>query len=184
MSRAGAVLLLGLLAAGCAKLGRRASIIFSAVASELSPDRVLVDLKRSFIEDYQHRVTIRASFTVDAASGSPNPAVFDGDLHFAGRAPEIGLRLVAELKNAGEVERTVEQVTAARESRRPLLLQGAWRLWPEHAVGPRHEQGRPAAPLSNVNPDHVFEIHPITRLDGRSLLATLHPVEGYRPGSP
>jgi hypothetical protein len=78
----------------------------------------------------------------------------------------------------------VELIRQSRETERPVRLTGAWRLWPEHAFGPREEQGRQSRPLPNANPDHVFEIHPVTRAGRISLLHTLRPVEGYLPGSP
>lgn len=176
------ILLAGSLA-GCALLARKANIAYMTVATQLGPDEVHIELDRSFIEDYKNRVTIRASFTVDAARKSPNPNLADGDLHFAGRAPEIGLRLVGEIKNAAAADSAVAVVRRAQSTRSPLQITGAWRLWPEHALGIKHEQGRPMRPLTNANPDHVFEIHPITRLGAISLLETLRPVEGYKPGN-
>jgi len=172
-----------LLLVACASVGRRASIIYMDVASELSPDRVKIEFRRSFLETYKNRVTIETNFTVDAAASSPNPSAFDGDLHFAGRAPEIGLRLVAEIKNAAEVDSAVARVRRAAETRLPVSLAGAWRIWPEHSLGASEQQGRPIQPLDSPYPDHVFEIHPVTRIGTISLLETLHVVEGYKAGS-
>src|SRR5436305_8573782 len=61
---------------------------------------IQIILKNSFIEKFKNRVTIDASFTVDKAHAKPNPPAKDGDLHAAGRAPEIGLPAVAEVMNA------------------------------------------------------------------------------------
>lgn len=184
MTRGLLCLLLAFSLAQCATFGRRVSIIYASIASELMPGEVLIELSRSFVETYKNRVTIKASFTVDETMASPNPRLFDGDLHFAGRAPEIGLRLVGEIINAATADTAVALVRAAKSSQRPLQLTGVWRLWPEHAVGPKHEQGRPAAPLTNANPDHAFEIHPVTKLGNLDLLPTFQTVEGYKPGSP
>src|SRR5207253_3096573 len=77
-------LLLFVWQAGCAPAVRQAQIIYMAVATRLAPGNMQIEIKRSFLEDYKNRVTIRATFTVDDASGSPNPREFDGDLHVAG----------------------------------------------------------------------------------------------------
>ena len=154
-----------------------------AVAAELAPDRVSIEVSRSFLERYMNRLTIATSFTVDAVAGSPNPAGFDGDLHFAGRAPEVGLRLVGEIKNAAEADSAVVLLRRAVVSRAPLPITGAWRLWPEHSLGWNEQQGRAIQRLDSPYPDHVFEIHPVTRVGGIDLLRTVYLTEGYRPGS-
>ena len=183
MSRTWRAVPLLLLLAGCGHLARKLNIAYMAVATELLPDDVRVTLQRDFLETYKHRVTIVANFTVDAVSGSPNPRLFDGDLHFAGRAPEIGLRLVAELANAGQHDAAVALIKQAQARRGTLRLTGAWRLWPEHTIASRQQQGRPVAPLTNANPDHIFEIHPVLRIGGMDLRASIHTVEDYKPGN-
>ncbi|HEX9894270.1 MAG TPA: hypothetical protein VGA78_10125 [Gemmatimonadales bacterium] len=170
--------------AACASVGRRLTIAYGAVAAQVAQDQVQIELNRSFIAAYQNRVTIDATFTVDAISDRSNPPMFDGDYHFAGRAPEIGLRLVGEIKNASSADSAVELVKQAQATERPVKITGAWRVWPEHAFGAREEQGRQTTPLRNANPDHVFEIHPITRAGGINLLHTYRPVDGYLPAAP
>ncbi len=166
----------------CYHLGRRATVFYTAAAIRISPRAVRFTLNRSFIEAYKDRVLIETNFTVDDAS-DPSPKLFDGDLHFSGRAPEIGLRVVGEMVNAAEADSAVALVKRAAKSHRPLPLTGAWRLWPEHALGAPEAQGRPVPPLDNPFPDHVFEIHPVTKMGSLSLLEAFHPVEGYRPGA-
>jgi hypothetical protein len=183
MRRAIGCLLLACTLTRCTHLGRRATIYYTAAAIRLSPNPVRFTLKRSFIEAYKDRVTIETNFTVDEASGGPAPNLFDGDFHFAGRAPEIGLRLVAEIMNAADADSAVALVKRAAKSHRAFPMTGAWRLWPEHALGAPEEQDRPMAPLENPYPDHVFEVHPVTTVGGIGLLGTFHPVEGYRPGA-
>lgn len=182
MRRAIGCLLLAGALTQCQHLGRRATLVYTAAAIRLSPSAVRFTLNRSFVETYKDRITIETNFTVDDAS-DPSPNLFDGDLHFSGRAPEIGLRVVGEMVNAAESESAVALVQRAAKSRRPLPLVGVWRLWPEHALGAPEVQGRPMSPLENPFPDHVFEIHPVTRVGDLSLLDTFHPVEGYRPGA-
>jgi hypothetical protein len=59
-----------------------------------------LELNRSFIEKYKNRLTITGDYFVDAAHKKPNAAAQDGDLHIAGRSPQIGLAMVAEIQNA------------------------------------------------------------------------------------
>jgi len=40
-------------------------------------------------------------------------------------------------------------------------------------------QGAPLQPFNTTNPDHVFEIHPITSLDGKSITESLKPIAGF-----
>ena len=183
MRRAAGYFLLACALAQCASVGRRASVIMTGVASRLSPGDVRIEIKRSFLEAYKDKVTIQVTFTVDKAAGSINPTSFDGDLHFAGRAPEIGLRLVGEIKNAAEADSAVAQVRRAESTRRPIQLTGAWRVWAEHSLGRPEQQDRPLPELETPHVEHVFEIHPVTRIGGISLLQTLHTNEGYKPGS-
>ncbi|HLB54935.1 MAG TPA: hypothetical protein VJK71_07500 [Gemmatimonadales bacterium] len=168
---------------GCARVARTTTIVAHAVAGQLGPGRVDIELDRSFVQAYRDRTTIETTFTVDAVHRSINPPAFDGDLHFAGRAPEIGLRLVAEIKNAKSVDHAVALIRGAESTGIPLELVGGWRFWPEHAIGVPHRQGQLMGPLPNANPDHIFEVHPVIRVGTTSLLETLRPVEGYRPYS-
>jgi hypothetical protein len=158
-------------------------MLYMGVAAELSPERVKIEFRRSFLEAYKNRVTIETRFTVDASAASPNPSVFDGDLHFAGRAPEIGLRLVAEIKNAAEFEGAVALARGAASTGRQLQLTGVWRFWPEHSLGASEQQGRPIQQLESPYPDHVFEVHPVTRIGSLGLVQSLHVLDGYKPGS-
>lgn len=158
-------------------------MIYMDVAAELSPERVRIEFRRSFLERYKNRVTIETQFTVDAAAAAPNPSAFDGDLHFAGRAPEIGLRLVAEIKNAALADSAVALARRAASTHQPVALTGVWRIWPEHSLGASEQQGRPIQPLDSPYPDHVFEVHPVTRIGGINLMHTLQVLDGYKAGS-
>src|ERR1035437_8094102 len=95
-----ALLVLLVLVGGCAYMGREGTIFYMAVNSEFSAKEVEMEMERSFLERYKNRVTIDATFTIDKARDGPNPPEFDGDIHAAGRAPEIALITVAEVANA------------------------------------------------------------------------------------
>jgi hypothetical protein len=170
------------LVAGCGLIMRQATIIYIAVNSHFSPKEIEIEINKSFIEEYKNRVAIRTTFTVDKAMASPLPPSIDGDLHFSGRAPQVALPIVAEIANAHDEKAAIDMVHGAEGTGKPLMISGVWRIWPEHAGSAEEEQGKPLAPLVSYKPDHVFEIHPITGINGIPLLGSFTPVEGFKPG--
>lgn len=178
----GGIVAAGLLLAGCATAGRRATIFYTAVVAAVSPKEATVDIDRSFLERVKDRVTIDAGFIVDDAMKKPNADLLDGDLHIAGRVPEIGFRIVAEIKNADSFPRALALMQRAESTHAKLPVTGVWRLWPEHETIPENQRAE-VPELTTPNPDHIFEIHPLIKVSGLSLLGTLHPVANYRPGN-
>jgi hypothetical protein len=74
-----------------------------------------------------------------------------------------------------------KQVIALQESGVMTTVSGVWRLWCEHpdqhkeTAGPQiQDDVIPAYPDSN--PNHVFEIHPLSRLGNLDLLDTFHKI--------
>lgn len=143
----------------------------------------ILELNRSFIEKYKNRLTISAQYIVDAAHKKPNPGSKDGDMHVAGRAPEIGLATVAEIQNAKSVPAAVDTIHSVEGTGQSIALSGVWRIWPEHGGDNSHIQqsgaGSPYEGPTPTNPPHVFEVHPILNLGGQDLTATLQPIEGF-----
>ena len=154
---------------------------FFAIESDLRRGDVRIVLDRAFVEQYKNRATIETRFTVDRAGKQAHPGYLDGDLHVAGRAAEIGLPVVAEVQNAASRPRAVELVHRVAGSGAPIRLAGVWRLWSEHFGRDEQAQGESLAPIERTNPPHVFEIHPVTRLDDLDLADTFRPVRGFRP---
>jgi hypothetical protein len=113
---------------------------------------------------------------------NPTARIFDGDLHMAGQAPEIGLPAVAEIANGASAKKAVDLVHSVEGKGKPLKISGVWRVWAEHAGRATEEQGTPLPAAKSDNPGHVFEIHPITRINNIETLDTFRPVEGYLPG--
>lgn len=140
-----------------------------------------ITLKNSFIEKYKNRTTITANFVVEKAHKKPNPASKDGDLHIAGHAPEVGLPIVAEIMNAASVPEAVTKVHDLEGTNEKVSMTGAWRIWTEHGGDSEQVQGKKIPPYKNANPDHVFEIHPVTQMGDRSVANTLRPIDGYEP---
>ncbi len=81
-----------------ARVGWTFAFLFLPISSSFADN--ILELNKSFIEKYKNKLTISVRYTVDAAHKRPNPANKDGDMHVAGRAPEIGLPTVAEIQNA------------------------------------------------------------------------------------
>lgn len=138
-------------------------------------------LQNEFIEQYKNRVTIDVDYVVDKAHKKPNPASKDGDLHVAGRAEQVKLPIVAEIMNAKDEPDGVDRIHEVEGSGETIAMSGAWRIWCEHGGTSQQVQGQPLKAFTTTNPSHVFEIHPITNLDGRSLLDSLKEIKGYKP---
>lgn len=182
LPRKGSVAFVALLCSvnGCASIARRGTIAYLAVTAQTTDMKLQIN--KAFMERYRNRVTIQTTFTVDRAMESPFPAFLDGDLHLAGRAPQIGLPTVGEIVNAASQKDAVDIVHRAEGTRKPLKVSGVWRVWPEHAAVKMEKQGTPLLPFESRNPEHVFEIHPVTRINDTDLLDSFRPVEGFKPG--
>lgn len=168
----------------------RQRTIFLAIAAIFIVPRVafadnVLELRSSFIEKYKNRLTIDCDYTVDAAHKHPNPGSKDGDMHIAGRCPEVGLHMVAEIQNAKTVPEAMAAVHEVEGTATTIQVTGVWRIWPEHAGDFDHIQQVGAGPEWTdpppTNPPHVFEIHPITQLAGHDLLPTLEAIPGFDP---
>jgi hypothetical protein len=162
-------------------VGMLAALISLDKAHGQPPTRgIEITLKREFITMFKNRATIEANFTVDKAHLHPNPPAKDGDMHIAGRAPEIGLATVAEIMNAADQTPSVDRIHAVEGSGNPIMISGAWRMWCEHGGTSPQVQGADLQPFTTTNPDHVFEIHPITKIEQTSLSNSFKPIEGYK----
>jgi len=157
------------------------AVLLLVLVPALSRAEIEITLKNSFIEKFKDRATIEATFTVDKAHKKPNAPKKDGDLHAAGRAPEIGLPAVAELMNGASAPEAVDQIHQAEQDKTAIKVTGAWRIWTEHGGDSAFVQGKALQPFDTTNPDHVFEIHPIITIGSRDMTRTLMPIAGYQP---
>jgi hypothetical protein len=156
-------------------------VAVTALADETNANLKQVTLRNSFIEKYKNRATISTPFRVVFAAKKPHPADQDGDLHVAGLADEVGLPCVAELMNAKDFQGVVELMQDSEASQESVPVTGAWRLWCEHPGKFPHIQDDVIPPYKNTNPDHVFEIHPLTQVANFKVLSSLKPIPGYTP---
>ena len=164
------------------RIGRRVFSFLAAYAILLplaAYADIEITLKNSFIEKFKNRVTIDANFTVDTAHKRPNPPNKDGDLHAAGRAPEIGLPAVAEVMNARFEQPALDLIHQSESSGEPVQVRGVWRIWCEHGGDISFKQGDPLQPFTTTNPDHVVEVHPLLKVGDEALEGSFKPIDGF-----
>ena len=144
---------------------------------------ITLALNKSFVKKVRNKATITTNLTVDAHPKDPHSIKDDGDdgdIHMAGRDSLIQLPLVAEILNARR-EPTAMQLLKTLGIV-PVSVTGVWRIWFEHLGTVDQIQGTPApnpAPKGS-NPDHLFEIHPITTFAGVDVLDSFVEVPGYK----
>jgi hypothetical protein len=172
---------------------RKGTALLSALllASSAAPAETL-NLSPDFVNRNMNRATIAIQFELDAHLTSPHAISSsgdDGDVHMAGRAPEVQLPMVAEIMNAGLDAQSASLTLMNQTSQgQTIPIVGAWRIWFEHPSPGDQTQGDPVDVPNNSNPDHVFEIHPITRFGGNdiansSFVPIDHPDSGTPPTS-
>ncbi len=158
---------------------KSAAFLFVVLLGRSAIAEIEIVLQNGFIEAYKNRATIDVNFVVDKAHARPNAPSKDGDLHIAGRAEEVKLPMVAEIMNAKDETEAVDQIHELEGTSSTVPLTGFWRIWCEHGGSSRQVQGESLEPFQTTNPDHVFEIHPVTNLNHQSLLGTLREIEGF-----
>ncbi len=139
-------------------------------------------LKNAFIEANKNRATMDISLEVDHVLKNPHKISSggdDGDIHMSGRSPDIGLPLVVEIMNAGSAaESTVLADAHKADGGNTVAVSGVWRIWFEHPGGDQI-QGDDLPVPQDTNPDHVFEIHPVTKFAGDSATDSLVEIPNY-----
>jgi hypothetical protein len=160
----------------------------AVVLSSTLPAETL-NLSPDFVNRNMNRATISIQFELDAHLTSPHAISSsgdDGDVHMAGRAPEVQLPMVAEIMNAGldgqAASLNLMNQTAAGQT---IPVVGAWRIWFEHPSSGDQTQGDPVDLPANSNPDHVFEIHPITQFGPNNIsVSSFVPIDEPGSGTP
>jgi len=143
-----------------------------------------LELKNDFIETHKNRATIEATYSPKFAHSkpktpSPSKPSNDGDIHISGTAPEIGLLTVAEIMSAADFPKTLKHVQDNLGG--TIQMVGVWRIWPEHGGESHHVQGEADAnDITDTNPDHIFEIHPLTQVGPFSVRSGFHPIPNFK----
>src|SRR5205085_731168 len=100
-------------------LARAVALLAIVATAAFARADIVITLNKDFIKEFRNKISISADFTVDKAHQRPNPGSKDGDLHIAGRAPQIGLPTVAEIMNAAERSDAVDLIHTAEQSAEP-----------------------------------------------------------------
>lgn len=158
------------------------ALAFLIATAPLGATEVL--LKNSWVEKHKNRVTTAIDFKVEKAHKEPNDIgekSDDGDMHLAGRSAQVGLPMVVEIVNAALPAHAgvLAGVKTAAAGQDDVDMAGVWRVWFEHPGQKSRHQGEPVAAPTNTNPDHVFEIHPVTRWKADRLDESFVPIEGF-----
>jgi hypothetical protein len=158
-------------------------LLFCGIATGVAGAGQLELSKKWIQQNMNHATTGEITFHVKEAKKSVNPissGASDGDLHIAGGSAQTGLPMVAEIING---KMSAKAVQLAKEStNQDVKLNGVWRLWFEHppSSGAKQKQfGDNPLTGPATNPDHMFEIHPISMIGGIDLAANLQRVDGY-----
>jgi hypothetical protein len=141
--------------------------------------QINLTLRKSFVDSIKDMATITTNLIIDIAHKQPNLPDKDGDLHSACRDGIIGLPFVSEIMNAKFQKIAVKKVHDVEGTGNTVSVTGAWRLWFEHPGHTDQSQGMDVEPATNTNPDHIFEIHPITQVGGIDVSNSLIPIDGY-----
>jgi hypothetical protein len=143
-----------------------------AAAPAICRADVTLALNTSFVKKVKDKATISTNLFVDVHPNKPHTigsGADDGDIHMAGRDTVVKLPLVAEIMNASLMDAAL-QLLAQASGTKSIPVTGVWRVWFEHLGKKDQIQGQPVPVPSDSNPDHLFEIHPITSFDGVDVL--------------
>jgi hypothetical protein len=160
--------------------------ILLLLASNLEAETL--NLSADFVRRVKNRATLFVQFEIDEHLKSPHrvgKSGDDGDIHMAGRAPEVELPMVVEVMNAGlGPQADTVRLLDNTPSGQTVAVTGVWRIWFEHPSPGDQTQGDPVEAPANSNPDHVFEIHPVTLFGSNdiadsSLVPILAPGDGH-----
>ena len=169
-----------------------AMIALVPARTETAAQLRVVRLRNSFIEQFKNRATVSGlKFRIGRVKQAVNTIGAggeDGDLHMSGRpGSEVALPMVAEIVNAGlklkggGLSDPQKAVALAKplKANTEVTMSGVWRLWFEHPPSVTLVQGQTVPLPTTTNPDHIFEIHPVTEFNGQSTVASFVPIPGY-----
>ncbi len=165
--------------AGAPAAATAAALALLAFAAAARAD-VQITLDNAFVDQVKDRATLGATYTVDRTQVGPAAPSGGGTLRAAGRAPEVGLPIVARVLTAAPQRAVTDLFQQAERSGTPLAVRGVWRLWCGQGGDAREVQGQPLAPLDSADPPHVFELHPLLRAGDADLgIRTFRPADGW-----
>jgi hypothetical protein len=152
-------------------------LVAALLVSLLPGQGMTLALRKTFVEKYKDQVTITTTLRVDKHHDRPNDVDEDGDVHMAGRDSVIKLPLVAEILN-GRKERDTLDFLLSTSAGQQVETTGVWRLWFEHPGSEPQVQGKTVKKPTDSNPDHLFELHPLTKFGEFDCLNSFLPIVG------
>jgi hypothetical protein len=159
--------------------------VFVCTSTVCRADMTLA-LNKTFINKIKNKATLTTDLNVDEHPPGPHPiknSGDDGDIHMAGRDSVFKLPLVAEIINA-RLEALAMQTLKQSSPDQPVSVTGVWRIWFEHPGQEDQIQGKPVPAPANSNPDHVCEIHPITKFAGVDVLNSFVEIKDAKASPP
>lgn len=150
------------------------------LCASFSYGQIEIILRKSFVDSLKNKVTISADYEIAFTHKYPNAPSKDGDIHIAGKVSGVGLPVVAEIMNAKKQPSALQIIHQNEGNGKTVNMIGVWRLWCEHAAnGEIQEQGADVI-INNTNPPHVFEIHPVLKVNEIDLIESLKPIIGFQ----
>lgn len=149
-------------------------VLVLVCASPVCHADMTLALNKTFVNKIKNKATLTTNLNVDSHPNSPHAiknSGDDGDIHMAGRDSVFKLPLVAEILNA-RIEPLAMQKLKLTSADQAVSITGVWRIWFEHPADTNQIQGKPVPAPANSNPDHVCELHPITKFDGVDVLSS------------
>jgi hypothetical protein len=161
-------------------------VLAFACASTVCDADVTLALNKTFVNKIKNKATITTELNVDAHPNTPHEierSGDDGDIHMAGRDNVFKLPLVAEIINA-RLELPAMDLLKQSSPNQALSVTGVWRIWFEHLGNKDQIQGQKVPAPANSNPDHLCEIHPITKFAGVDVLSSFVPIRDDKAKPP
>lgn len=147
---------------------------------------VTLALNKTFVKRYKDRATLTTNLHVDehpTKAHNIDKSGDDGDIHMAGRDSVFKLPLVAEIINA-RLEPTALQRLMETIPDQAISVTGVWRIWFEHLGSSNQIQGQVVPVPTSSNPDHLCEIHPITKFSGVDCLNSFVEIKNENTNPP
>ena len=156
-------------------------VVIFGCASLICRADVTLALNKTFVNKIKNKATVTTNLNVDAHPNTPHAiknSGDDGDIHMAGIDSVFKLPLVAEIINA-RLEAAAMKKLKESSPEQALNVSGVWRIWFEHLGKNDQIQGKPVPVPASSNPDHLCEIHPITKFGGLDVLDSFVEIKGY-----
>jgi hypothetical protein len=160
-------------------------LVFACTSAVCHADMTLA-LNKAFVNKIKNKATLTTNLNVDSHPNSPHAiknSGDDGDIHMAGRDSVFKLPLVAEILNA-RIEPLAMQKLKLTSSDQAVSVSGVWRIWFEHPSNQDQIQGKPVLAPADSNPDHVCELHPITKFAGVDVLNSFVEIKDDKTSPP